>query len=310
MPPVSRLLRVLTFTSLLTAFCGVSPAQLINVSTRAKVLAGDEVMIAGFIIGGTTSKTVVVNVAGPSLTNFGVTNALANPTLTLVRSSDNSVIGTNDDWKTQSKPTDVAAIIATGFQPNNDLEPAVIATLPPGAYTVIVQGVNGSSGVGLVGAFAVAEQPSLLDGGSAILEDSNGTMIGPLVGEFAVVITANGTRVPLRISRFTQSPFGATWDNETPQFLWSDSGCTGDRFFTSGQAVLGARAMGAVVNENGGWNLYLAVGQPSIRTYVAFSNPGGLPSNCVNLGRVEQAMLFSVSKTPISLPYQPPFFIH
>jgi hypothetical protein len=130
-------------------------ARLSNISTRGRVLTGNDVMIAGFIIGGSSAKTLVVNVAGPSLANFGITGALANPQLTLVRSSDNAVLATNDNWQTQTNPADVAAIQASGYQPNNALEPAVIATLPPGAYTAIVSGVNGGTGVGLVGVFEV-----------------------------------------------------------------------------------------------------------------------------------------------------------
>jgi hypothetical protein len=128
-------------------------APLINISTRGQVLTGNDVMIAGFIIHGIGSQKVVVNVAGPSLNQFGLAG-LANPTLTLVRSSDNSIIATNDDWQTQANPGDVALITATGFQPNNAAEPAIIATLPAGAYTAIVSGVGNTTGVGLVGVFA------------------------------------------------------------------------------------------------------------------------------------------------------------
>jgi hypothetical protein len=139
----------------LTASSGVAIPRLGNLSTRMQVLTGNNVMIAGFIIGGTVSKTVVVNVAGPSLANFGVTGALANPTLTLVRSSDNAILGTNDNWQAQTNPADVSAITATGFQPNHPLEPALIATLPPGANTAIVQGSANGMGVGLIGVFEV-----------------------------------------------------------------------------------------------------------------------------------------------------------
>jgi hypothetical protein len=133
----------------------VNPARLYNISTRMRVLTNDDVMIAGFIVGGPVAKKLVINVAGPSLSNFGIASPLANPTLTLVRSSDNAVIGTNDNWQTQTNPADVSAIQASGFQPNNTLEPALIATLAPGAYTAIVQGANGGTGVGLVGLFEV-----------------------------------------------------------------------------------------------------------------------------------------------------------
>src|SRR5258706_9193851 len=77
----------------------VEASRLRNISTRGEVLTGNDVMIAGFIIGGSVSKTVVVNVAGPSLANYGITNGLADPTVTLVRSLDNAVIGFNDNWQ-------------------------------------------------------------------------------------------------------------------------------------------------------------------------------------------------------------------
>jgi hypothetical protein len=126
-----------------------------NISTRGQVQTGTDVMIAGFIVQGPSAKTVVINVAGPSLVNFGITNALLNPNLRLVRASDQVVLNTNDNWQVQSNPADVLAIQSTGYQPNNSLEPAIIATLQPGAYTAIVEGVGGTTGVGLVGVFAV-----------------------------------------------------------------------------------------------------------------------------------------------------------
>jgi len=128
---------------------------LVNISTRGQVLTGNDVMIAGLIVQGSAPRKVVINVAGPSLAGFGIANFLANPTLTLIRSSDNTVIASNDDWQSQANPADAAAISATGFQPNHSLEPALIATLAPGAYTAIVQGSAGGTGVGLVGVFVV-----------------------------------------------------------------------------------------------------------------------------------------------------------
>jgi hypothetical protein len=70
-----------------------------------------------------------------------------------VRSSDGTIVATNDDWQNQA-PADVAAIDASGFKPNNALEPAVILTLPPGAYTAIVEGAPNTAGTALVGVFA------------------------------------------------------------------------------------------------------------------------------------------------------------
>jgi hypothetical protein len=128
-------------------------APLINLSTRGKVLTGEDVMIAGFVIEGDAAKTVVINVAGPSLTGFFPPETLlANPKLTLVRASDVTIIGANDDW---INAPNARAIQDSGFAPNNQLEPAILMTLAPGAYTAIVEGVGGGTGRAVVGLFAV-----------------------------------------------------------------------------------------------------------------------------------------------------------
>ncbi len=121
------------------------------ISTRAQVLTGDNVMIGGFIIQGTAPQTVIVRARGPSLAAAGVTGVLANPTLQLVRSSDQAVIAANDDW--QDDPN-AAEIAARGFAPGDALESALLVTLAPGAYTAVVSGVGGTSGVGIVEVFA------------------------------------------------------------------------------------------------------------------------------------------------------------
>ncbi|MEO8438968.1 MAG: NHL repeat-containing protein [Spartobacteria bacterium] len=121
--------------------------QLLNISTRLNVLAGDNALIGGFIIDGTSPKRVIVRAIGPTLGDFGVPNFLANPTLTL-NGADGSAIS-NDNWK----DTQQAEIEATGFAPSNDLESAIVATLAPGAYTAVVRGVNDGTGVGLIEAY-------------------------------------------------------------------------------------------------------------------------------------------------------------
>src|SRR5260221_2099995 len=126
--------------------------RLANISTRGQVQTGFNVMIGGFVISGASAKTVVVRATGPSLTNFGVTGALANPALQLVRSSDQSVIATNDDWGSAANAPQIAS---SGFAPSNPLESAIFATLQPGAYTAIVSGVGGATGVGLVEVYEV-----------------------------------------------------------------------------------------------------------------------------------------------------------
>ncbi len=122
-----------------------SQAQLLNISTRLRVQTGDKVLIGGFIVDGNAAKVVILRAIGPSLAQAGVPGALADPTLEL-HAADGSVITSNNNWK----ETQESEIEATGFAPQDDLESAIIATLDPGAYTAIVQGLNGSSGVGLV----------------------------------------------------------------------------------------------------------------------------------------------------------------
>jgi hypothetical protein len=115
------------------------------------VLTGNDVMIGGFIIQGSEAQTVVVRARGPSLIPAGINNALPDPTLQLVRSSDQAVIAVNDNWGEASNAADLQA---TGMAPSNALESAVLVTLPPGAYTAIVRGVGNSTGVGIVEVYA------------------------------------------------------------------------------------------------------------------------------------------------------------
>ena len=106
---------------------------------------GDSVVIGGFIITGSAPRKVIIRAIGPSLIASGVTDALADPTLDL-RASDGSLIQANDNWR----DTQEAEIEATGIPPQNDLESAIVATLPPGSYTVIVRGRNQGTGVALL----------------------------------------------------------------------------------------------------------------------------------------------------------------
>lgn len=129
-----------------------TPARLANLSTRGHVRTGDDVMIGGFIVGGSVAKTVVVRARGPSLIASGISNALSNPTVRLVRSSDQATLAVNDNWASASN---ASALTASGFAPSFTSEAAILMTLQPGAYTAIVSGVNGATGVALVEVFEV-----------------------------------------------------------------------------------------------------------------------------------------------------------
>jgi hypothetical protein len=82
---------------------------------------------------------------GPSLTDFGVTDALADPVLEL-HDANGALLVDNNDWKESQQ----AEIEATGLQPTNDLESAILMSLPPSSYTAVVAGSGGSTGVALV----------------------------------------------------------------------------------------------------------------------------------------------------------------
>ena len=123
---------------------------LINLSTRGVVQTGDFVMIGGFVTAGApgSSTQVLIRAIGPSLTQSGITDALADPTVSIFN-SNGMVIASNDNWK----DTQQTQIQATNKAPTNDLESAILITLSPGSYTAIVSGKNGGTGVGLVEVF-------------------------------------------------------------------------------------------------------------------------------------------------------------
>lgn len=123
-----------------------------NISTRGFVQTGDGAMIGGFILGNQTTR-VVLRAIGPSLGAFGVPTPLANPTLEL-RDSNGSLLDSNDNWKTRPDGSSQQADIqATGLAPSNDLESAIVRSVPPGAYTGIVRGVNSGTGNAVVEAY-------------------------------------------------------------------------------------------------------------------------------------------------------------
>jgi hypothetical protein len=129
-----------------------NPPRLGNISTRGLVLGGDDVMIGGFVIGGPTAKRVAIVATGPSLSAYGITNPLPNPAITLVRSSDQTVVASNNDWQSAANQADLTA---AGFAPSNSLEAGILADLAPGAYTAIVQGNGGGTGISVIGVYEV-----------------------------------------------------------------------------------------------------------------------------------------------------------
>jgi hypothetical protein len=128
-------------------------SKLGNISTRALVSTGSNIVIAGFILGGGSGDDhITLRGIGPSLTAFGVPNALADPTLEL-RDSNGALLAYNNDWQDNVIP------VPPEIAPGNPLESAIVATLPPGLYTALLAGLNNGTGVGLVEVYDLGGGP-------------------------------------------------------------------------------------------------------------------------------------------------------
>jgi PKD repeat protein len=161
-------------------------AILQNISTRAQVLSGDNVLIGGFIVTGTQPKKVIVRAIGPSLKSNGqpLPGAMQDPTLEL--HDQNTVIATNDDWKNndENHQSQQAEVEATGIPPTDDRESALVRTLNPGNYTVVLRGVNNSTGVAVVEAYdlgsaATSQLANISSRG--LVQTGNNVMIGGFI---------------------------------------------------------------------------------------------------------------------------------
>src|SRR5205085_10702073 len=134
---------------LIEIYDGDQPAdsQLANISTRGFVLTDNNVMIGGFILGGNSNTAIVVRGLGPSLAQFGLNPVLADPTLEL-HNSNGAILVSNDNWT--DDPAAAAQLVALGLAPQRGQESALVVSLPPGAFTAILAGKNGGTGIGLV----------------------------------------------------------------------------------------------------------------------------------------------------------------
>ena len=199
------------------------PATLGNISTRLQVGTGARVLIAGFIVQGSAPKNVLIRAAGPSLANFGVPNVLANPRLELHDTT--TTIGMNDDWQTTQMggvitSNQVAAIQSSGLAPSDPLESAIIATLAPGGYTAIVEGVNGGTGVGTVEVYDLdATSGSLLANISTrgFVQTGDNVMIG------GFIVVTQPTRVIIRAIGPSLTQFGVPDALANPQLELHDA---------------------------------------------------------------------------------------
>jgi hypothetical protein len=165
-----------------------------NISTRAFVQTGDNVMIGGFIVQGSAAKRVIIRAIGPELTQYGVPNVLANPTLEL-HDGTGALIASNDNWQ----HTIIGGIITSdqrgdirnsGYAPGDGRESAIIAELPAGNYTAIVRGVDDTTGVALAEVYDLST-----DGNSTLGNISTRSFVqtgdNVMIGGFIVQGTAS-----------------------------------------------------------------------------------------------------------------------
>jgi hypothetical protein len=125
--------------------------QLSALGTRGFVSTGVNVMISGFIISGTGPTSLLIRALGPSLSDAGLHRVLADPALEL-HNAIGDLIATNDNW---IDSPDKDEIEFTGLAPTDDLESAMLVNLPPGAYTIVLSGANGNTGLGFAQVYSL-----------------------------------------------------------------------------------------------------------------------------------------------------------
>jgi len=214
---VNNLSEFLSGTELSDPASVVHTSRQLNISTRETVGTGDNVLIGGFIVSGTTPKKVILRAIGPSLADFGLSGVLQDPVLEL-HDSAGAIIFTNDNWR-EIQETE---IMATGIPPNDDRESAIVATLDPGAYTAILEGKDGTTGTALVEAYDLDATPdSRL--GNISTRGLVGTLTNVLIGglivsseesaQANVVVRALGPSLGVNVAGALQDPTLELHDN-------------------------------------------------------------------------------------------------
>ena len=209
------------------------PAQLLNISTRARVQTGDNALFGGFIVSGAEPKQVLLRAIGPSIQVGGtpVAGRMTDPTIELYDGTG-ALITSNDNWKDSPER---AAIEATGIPPTDDRESAIVRTLPPGAYSAIVRGKDDSTGIALVEAYdrGLTANSVLANISSRCLVEANdnaligGFIAGNLTGNTKVLVRAIGPSLSSQLANTLQDPTLSLHDSNGAAIAsndnWKDS---------------------------------------------------------------------------------------
>lgn len=193
--------------ALLSVSSGASAARIVNISTRAMVGTGGNILIPGFVVAGSGMETLLIRGDGPALGQFSVSGFLQNPILSVL-DSQGRLVAFNQGWGTNSNPAQIANAansvgafaLATGSS-----DCALIVSVPAGAYTVQIIGVNGSTGVALAEVYEVSSTGTRLVNISTRAEVGTGANI--VIPGF--VISGNGTEgLLVRSDGPALAPFG------------------------------------------------------------------------------------------------------
>ncbi|HEY1583364.1 MAG TPA: sialidase family protein [Chthoniobacterales bacterium] len=217
----------------------VHTSRQLNISTRENVGTGEQVLIGGFIITGSSSKQVLLRAIGPSLADFGLSEVLQDPTLEL-RDGAGTTLFANDNWR----DTQESEIAATQLQPNDDLESAIVATLPPGQYTAVLEGKDGTTGTAIVEAYDLDPTPAsqfgnistrgfvgvgdnVLIGGLIISDEASAQAnvivraLGPSLGDSGVMDALQDPTLELHDSNGTTLATNDNWQDTQPGIIAS-----------------------------------------------------------------------------------------
>lgn len=208
----------------------VNVGKLVNVSTRAYVSSGSRQMIGGFIISGSQSKQMLIRAIGPTLSQYGVTDSLSDPTMRLVRLSDSTTIDQNDNWQTGANAANVAAAMkaVNAFAlPSGSKDAAITATLAPGSYTANIEGVNGVQGTALIEAYEVSSDTSrVVNLSTRAYADIDHPMIGGIIVQPDPTNPGATKRIVIRVLGPSLANYGVTDAMNDPIFELHDGSGT------------------------------------------------------------------------------------
>lgn len=273
--------------------------SLINVATRGIVRTAAEVMIAGFVLSGTGTKDVMVRAIAPTLIQYSVPNVLSDPTIDVYDSTGTKIFS-NDNWATQTLPATAATITGTGKAPTDSRESALVMTLSPGAYTVIMSGVGGAVGNALVEVYDLAATTPPAVNGQVYL-----TTLRPVAGavstgsgDASMIVAADGLSATVNLPRYTglsgnivgahiENSSGANLFDLNPNSMRVDGTWLWTFAFTNGSLTA------AQVAD------LIRTGQVVLRVYTD-TNPGGELAG--TFGAAAGSTTFSPPAVPPTLP--------